>query len=893
MKIITTHKNADFDSLSSMVAAKKLYPDALFAFPGSQEKTLRDFLIHSTLYIFNIAKPKDVDYHAVDTLILVDTRQKGRIGEFAEIVDLKKAKIHVYDHHPATDDDIKGDVQYIKTIGATVSMLVNMIKDRGLEVSPEEATVMMLGIYEETGSFQFQSTTVEDFAAAAFLLSKGANVNIVSDMLVKEMTPEQVFLLNDLINNASVYNINGVDIVVTEVSTEDYVGDLAVIVHKFRDMENINALFALFRMEDRIYVIGRSRIPEVDAGHILSLFGGGGHKEAASSTIKDMTVIEARDKLIQALKHEIKPLWRAKDIMFFPVKSVEAGQPIAEANDIMVKYNINALPVLAKEKVVGVITRQVVEKAAFHKLEDIPVKEYMSTESSTVHPDDSLEKVKEIIIGNNQRFLPVAKEGELVGAITRTDLLRILEDEIAKTVFGKLEFHDMYEKRKNVKKLMEERLDKETMVKLTAIGDLADRMGYHAYLVGGFVRDLLLRLENLDIDIVIEGDGTLFAEEMGKAFKVKVKQHKEFATAKVIYEDGFKIDIATARLEYYKAPAALPTVEHSSLKLDLHRRDFTINTLAISLNRNAFGQLLDFFGAQRDIKEKTIRVLHSLSFVEDPTRVFRAIRFEHRFGFHLGKHTLSLIKNAVKMNFLSKIQGRRIWTELTLILGEEEPEKVLKRLQDLDLLKFIYKDLAFDKEKERLFVQMRTVSKWYDLLYRGKPCEKVEYYLLGLTDGFKDEDVLGFCEATEMIESLRKRVLDNSKAIKETMLKFLFQLSAMKKSAIYRQLEPLSQEARLFIMAKTRSEEVKKIISNYITYADSLKPSLTGNDLKDMGVHEGPIFKDILESLKEAKIDRGLKTREEEIRFISDYLRETGRLTEDNQKVAYTKEKVG
>ena len=893
MKIITSHKSADFDSLSSMVAAKKLYPDALFAFPGSQEKTLRDFLIHSTLYIFNIAKPKDIDYNAVDTLILVDTRQKGRIGEFAEIVDLKKAKIHIYDHHPATDDDIKGDVEYIKTIGATVSMLVNMIKEQGLEVSPEEATVMMLGIYEETGSFQFQSTTVEDFAAASFLLSRGANVNIVSDMLVKEMTPEQVFLLNDLINNASVYNINGVDIVVTEVSTEDYVGDLAVIVHKFRDMENINAIFALFRMEDRVYVIGRSRIPEVDAGHILSLFGGGGHKEAASSTIKDMTVIEARDKLIQALKQNIKPLWRAKDIMFFPVKSVDAERPISEANDIMVKYNINALPVLGKEKVVGVITRQIVEKAAFHKLEDIPVKEYMSTESSTVHPDDSLEKVKEIIIGNNQRFLPVAKEGELVGAITRTDLLRILEDEIAKTVFGKLEFHDMYEKKKNVKKLMEERLDRESMVKLSAIGDLADRMGYHAYLVGGFVRDLLLRLENLDIDIVIEGDGILFAEEMAKTFNVKVKQHKEFATAKVIYEDGLKIDIATARLEYYKAPAALPTVEHSSLKLDLHRRDFTINTLAISLNKNAFGQLLDFFGAQRDIKEKTIRVLHSLSFVEDPTRVFRAIRFELRFGFHIGKHTLSLIKNAVKMNFLSKIQGKRIWTELTLILGEEEPEKVLKRLQDLDLLKFIYNGLTFDKEKERLFVQMRTVSKWYDLLYRGKPCNKVEYYLLGLTDGLKDDDVLGFCETTEMTESLRKRVLENSKAIKEATLKLLSQLSAMKKSAIYKQLEPLSQEARLFIMAKTRSEEVKKIISNYITYADSLNPLLTGNDLKSIGIHEGPIFKEILESLKEAKIDRGLKTREEEIGFVTDYLRQTGRSTENNHKAAHTKEKVG
>lgn len=876
MKVITSHKNADFDSLSSMVAAKKLYPDAIFAFPGSQEKTLRDFLIHSTLYIFDIARMKDIDYSAIDTLILVDTRQKSRIGEFARIVDLKKAKIHIYDHHPGTDDDIKGDLEYIRNIGATVSMLVLMIQEQGIAVSPEEATVMMLGIYEETGSFQFPSTTIDDFAAASFLLSKGANINIVSDMLVKELTPEQVFLLNDLINNASACNINGIDIVITEVSTEDYVGDLAVIVHKFRDMENINVIFALFLMEDRVYIIGRSRIAEVDVGHILSLFGGGGHKEAASSTIKDVTIIEAREKLMQLLKHNIKPLWRAKDIMFFPVKSVDAECPISEAKSIMVKYNTNALPVLSNGKVVGVITRQIVEKAAFHKLEDIPVKEYMSTDSLTVKPDDSLEKVKEIIIGNNQRFLPVAKEGELIGAITRTDLLRILEDEITKTVFGKLEFHDMYAKRKNVKKLMEERLEKETLNKLTDIGNMADRMGYHAYLVGGFVRDLLLRNENYDIDIVIEGDGILFAEEMARVFYVKVRQHKEFSTAKIVYRDGFKMDIATARLEYYKAPAALPTVEHSSLKLDLHRRDFTINTLAISLNKNTFGQLIDFFGAQRDIKEKTIRVLHSLSFVEDPTRVFRAIRFEHRFGFHIGKHTMSLIKNAVKMNFLARIRGKRIWTELTLILLEDMPERVLKGLQDLDLLKFIYPGLTFGKEKDKLFAQMHAVFKWYELLYRGKPCGRIEYYLLGLIDQMKDEDIIEFCKMTEMTETSKRRVLDNSNKTKETMLKFVFELNKMKKSAIYKQLEPLSPEAKLFIMAKTRSEEIKKLIFNYITYIDTFKPVLTGKDLKKMGIQEGPVYKEMLDTLKDAKIDMDLKTKDDEINFIRGYRKKKG-----------------
>ena len=876
MKVITSHVNADFDSLSSMLAAKKLYPDATLVFPGSQEKTLRDFLIHSTLYLFDIEKMKKIDYDAVDTLILVDTRQKTRIGEFAKITDNGKVKIHIYDHHPASKDDVKGDLEVIRSTGATVSILVPLLKDRQIPLTAEEATIIMLGIYEETGSFQFSSTTIADFEAASYLLSKGASVNLVSDMLIRELTPEQVFLLNDIIQNATVYNMNGIDIVITEASTERYVGDLAVIVHKFRDVENINVLFALFRMEDRVHIIGRSRIPEVDSGYIMSLLGGGGHKVAASATVKDMTLIEAKDSLIEILRHNVKPLWKAKDIMFFPLKSVDATGSIRDAKIILTKYNINALPVLSGSRVVGIITRQVAEKAVFHKLENVPVREYMFTEFQTVEPDDSIEKVKEKIIGNSQRFLPVVKDGELKGAITRTDLLRILEDEIAKTVLEKLEFHEKYVKRKNVRKTMGERLNEEVLKKLEDMGNLGDQLGYHVYLVGGFVRDLILRDENYDIDVVIEGDGITFAEEMAKRFNVKIRPHKEFATAKILYPDGFKVDIASARLEYYKAPAALPIVEHSSLKLDLHRRDFTINTLAISLNKNTFGELIDFFGAQRDIKEKTIRVLHSLSFVEDPTRVFRAIRFELRFGFKIGKHTLDLIKNAVKLNFFAKIRGKRIWTELALILEEEAPEKILKRLNDLDLLRFVSSLLTSNREKEKLFTQMQAVFKWHEFLYQGKPVNKLQYYILGLLDHMKNEDVVEFCKGMEMSERVRRTVIDNTERLRDAMAKLSMGIYVMKKSETYRTLEPLSREAKLFIMAKTKSEEIKKTISGYITSRDFCKPLTTGEDLKKLGIKEGPIYKEVLERLKDAKIDMNLKTKEEEARFVEIYLTEKG-----------------
>jgi tRNA nucleotidyltransferase (CCA-adding enzyme) len=875
MKVITTHYNADFDALSSMVAAKKLYPDALLVFPGSQEKSVRDFLIHSTAYFLDIAKPKELDYDAVDTLILVDTKQRKRIGELARLLDNKNLTVHVYDHHPPAEDDIKGEVHVTGSTGACVTMLIALLREKDIDLSPEEATIMMLGIYEETGSFQYPSTTKEDFDAASFLLSKGANVNIVSEILVKELSPEQVYLLRDLIEAATVYNVNGIDVVITEGSSEDYIGDLAVLVQKFRDMENLNAVIALFRMDDRIYVIGRSRIPEVDVGHVLTLLGGGGHKEAASATVKESTMEETKTKLLQYLNQYVKPLWQARDIMFFPVKTVDQDAPISEAKTILTKYNINAMPVTSGDVIAGIISRQIAEKAAFHKLENLPVKEYMFTEFSVAAPEDSIQRVKEIIIGGNQRFVPVVKEGILEGAITRTDLLRILEDEIRKTILGKMDYHDIYEKRRNVKKLMEERLSREVLDKLSAIGNLADEMNYHAYLVGGFVRDLLLRIANYDIDIVVEGDGIRFADALARLVNAKVRTHKEFGTAKVIYPDGFSVDIATARLEYYKAPAALPIVEHSSLKLDLYRRDFTINTLAISLNKNTKGELIDFFGAQRDIKEKAIRVLHSLSFVEDPTRVFRAVRFERRFGFQIGKFTLNLVKNTIRMGFLSRIKGSRMWSELALILAEENPGAVLKRLQELDLLKFIYPQLAFDAEKEKLFREMDTVLKWYILLYKGK-LNQTFYYLLGFVDHVGLKDVGELAGKLELSETMRNKLENDVDKTRKVMAKFGAAIRTMKKSEIYRELEILSLEARLFTMAKAQSDDMKKAISNFITYADTFKPFLSGKNLKQMGVKEGPVFGEILDALKDAKIDLALTTREQEIAFVHQYIHERG-----------------
>jgi tRNA nucleotidyltransferase (CCA-adding enzyme) len=252
LTIIATHVNADFDALASMLAAQKLYPDGLVVFPGSQEKNLKNFFINSMAYLFNMADIGDIDFEKVKRLVLVDTRQPGRIGKLSELLKRKDIEIHIYDHHPGTDNDIKGDLEVHRMSGANVTLLIEIISQKGIDISGDEATIMCLGIYEDTGSFTFPSTTEKDFKAAAFLLSKGANLNVVSDLIARELSPEQVSLLNDLIQSASRYNVHGVEVVVASVTTEKYMPDFAFLVQKMVKMENLDALFAIARMENKI-----------------------------------------------------------------------------------------------------------------------------------------------------------------------------------------------------------------------------------------------------------------------------------------------------------------------------------------------------------------------------------------------------------------------------------------------------------------------------------------------------------------------------------------------------------------------------------------------------------------------------------------------------------------
>ena len=866
MEIITSHTNADFDALASMVAAKKLYPGAKLVFAGSQEKSMRDFFLESTAYSIETERLRNIDVDKITRLIIVDNRNPNRLGKLAGALGRPGVSVHLYDHHPRTGGDIKGEQELIEEVGATTTLMVELLQQKGIAITPFEATVFALGIYEETGALTYLSTTARDARAAAYLIGQGANLNVVADFIVRDLTPEQVAVLNELSAAAKSYDINGVTVVVAAIATPHFVPDLAALAHRMRDRDGLDVLFLVVQMGDKTHVIGRSRLPQVNAGKVLEPLGGGGHLTAASAVARDLTYLETRERLIDILKRHIVPGRAASDIMTSPVKTVPTRTSIEQANEQMTRFSVNVLPVLDGTRFLGIITREVVQKALFHGLANRTVDEFMSTGVPVAVPDMPMARVEQVMIGERQRFMPViAEDGTVVGAITRTDLLRSLHEQR----FGAagLPAEPGTQPVRNVRGMLEERLPAAVRETLKAVGEIADESGFPVYLVGGIVRDLFLRMENLDVDIVVEGDGIVFAGMIVRKLGGRMRTHQKFGTAVVVLPGGVKLDIATARLEYYETPAALPTVELSSIKKDLYRRDFTINTLAVRLNRDRFGELIDFFGGLRDIKERTIRILHNLSFVEDPTRVFRAIRFEQRFDFPIGKHTRNLIRSAVNLKLFNKLSGERIYDELVLMFSELDPLKVLRRMEELDLLKFLHPNLRFGAELERLFAGISETLTWYRLLYLEVPVERWFVYFLGLLDRLKDEAAQEALERLAVPPRVRKRVMASRLHCRDILFEF-YRDARLPASRVYDLLHPLDIEQVLVMMAKARKEPAKRYISLYLTRLRNVNVSLTGDDLKRMGLPPGPRYKKILAGLLDAKLDGAVTTKEDEVAYV-------------------------
>ncbi|MCK4739097.1 MAG: CBS domain-containing protein [Deltaproteobacteria bacterium] len=876
MELITSHTNADFDTLGSMVAAKKLYPNAVVAFSGSLEKTLK-IAVEKIKLPFKIEPTKNIKLEKITRLILVDVSDSKRLGGFTSVINNKNLEIHIYDHHTDNASQTNASLEVIEKCGSTTTILTLIIKAKKIKITPIEATIMMAGIYEDTGSLSFQSTTTKDYEAASYLLEKGADLKTTSELIKHSLTPTEVSALSRLIENETTYLIEGIEVVIATVILENFLGqkkyrgEISNLAQHLVEIDPVPHLFLLADMGGRIHIVGRSSTSRINVGVILTSLGGGGHSTAASATLTNSTLIEAKERLIKALQKNIIPKKTVSSIMTTPAITISGDETINAAAKLMRNYNLNALPIMKNNFPVGILTRQVASKARHHDLGTEKIENFMSTEPELVTPRTSIETTREKVISGEQRILPVMERKKIIGVVTRTDLLKLLHEELK--ISNSKKSH--LTKEKNLSSQMRERLPVWVQDLLKNAGEVALREGFKAYVVGGFVRDLVLRRDNLDIDIVIEGDGIDFAKKFAASLKTKsldfkkirVRTHERFKTAVIIFPDGFKIDIATARLEYYEKPGALPTVELSSLKLDLFRRDFTINTLALSINPKSFGKLIDYFGALGDLKSKTIRVLHNLSFIEDPTRALRAVRFSVRFDFIIGKHTLNLIKKTLPLKLAGKAQVTRVRDELINILKEKTCENIFTKLSELNLLRLINEKICWNNKIAKLFSEVDSTLSWYALLYKPWKINTWLVKFLALTDGLREHDLMFVIEKL-VLPGRKKRTAITVRDKGLQTLSVLKNNKTLNGSKTFALLNDLPLELIIYIMAKTKLKTTKKIISEYVSELKGMEIILTGADLKKLGIKEGPVIGEILNLLHEKKLDKKIESKSEELEFV-------------------------
>lgn len=869
MDIITSHNSLDFDGLAAMVAAGKLYPSAVKVFSGTLARNVKQFM---ALYkdSLTIKTPGQIDLQKVERVILVDTKNLKRLGSLKGLEALNCRYI-IYDHHPPSPEDLVGEVNEVHMVGAATTILVEKIKEAGLDVSPFEATILALGIYEDTGSLMFSSTTVRDVLAVAYLLERGANLTVVNAFIGRTFSSEQRQLMQRLLSSAIHYQIKGLDVVVAVSEEEGFTPGLDLVVHRLAEVEAADAVFVLAVMQGKLNVVARSQVPNIQVNKILFALGGRGHEKAASAVVKNMGIEEAKNKILEELR-QVQPGLVARDIMSSPVKTIPMDVSMEEAGRIMLRYGHTGMPVVDGDKMVGVISRRDVDKARMHNLGHAPVKGFMSREVIWVEPNTPVTEIQRIMVERDIGRVPVVEEGKLIGIVSRTDVLRTLHGEDYPEDHMILYSKTEGEESPDVRELLNTRLPTRIREIMELAGYTGESLGYRVYCVGGFVRDLLLGVPNFDVDLVVEGDGVHFAEELAKVLGGRARSHERFKTAVVISQDGVKVDVATARTEYYEFPAALPQVERSSLREDLYRRDFTINTMAIALNPDRFGELIDYFGGRRDLARGLIRILYNLSFIEDPTRILRAIRFEQRFKFRIEPDTLRLAKDAVERKLLGQLSYKRIRQEMILILSEKDPVPAIKRMQEIGVWEYVLPEVKLDEEMLLVLRRVPRVLGWLAERHLLVGLRPWVVYVMLLLSRLREEEFHQVLQRYQF-DKTTAQGLKEARQVPELVSR-LEEMPSPGMSDVDLLMKNLSSEGRAYFLICLKKEACFEIVTKYLETASGLKVFLKGNDLRELGIKPGPVYQVIFEELRKARIEGLARTRQDELELVKRWIEE-------------------
>ena len=879
MHLIMTHEQADFDAIASLLGAFLIGKDEIALLPRQMNRNVQSLLnLYQTVLPFT--QPDDLTRGSIETITLVDTQSLVTIKGLHQ-----GTQITVVDHHPKKSD-FPNSWKFVETkTGASTTFFVQQLQIQTTPLSKVTASLLLLGIYEDTGSLTYSCTTPADMHAAAFLLEQGASLDIIADFLNPPLSSSQQSLMDELVKNSISVKLEGQTIIVSSADGTNVIDEISSIAHKMFTLLDPDALFIFVNTSEGIRLVARSISDHINVARITVRFGGGGHERAASALIKPILdkpttdfLEELVSQFIQELPAQVTPGSKVGQIMSRQPLLITPTTTAKEALQLMQQFGYEGYPVVQHNKVIGLLTRRVVDRAITHKL-NLPAISLMDAGSITISPDDSLEKLQDLMSSSGWGQVPVIDPGskEVIGIVTRTDLLKSLAG------------NNGYGDRVNLSSVLEENLPTVKLALIKLISTQAAENNLPIYLVGGLVRDILLKQNSQDLDFVVEGDAIPLARMLAAKYGGKISSHRQFGTAKWMISGTGKnllfsqfkesllnpaelpsaVDLISARTEFYSYPTALPTVKQGSIKLDLQRRDFTINTMAIRLDGNHYGELYDFWGGSNDLNQGFIRVLHSLSFVDDPTRILRAVRFEQRLNFKLEERTLQLLKDS--RSLLKQVSGDRIRHELDLILSGKHSSEIFHRLQELGLLTCIHPDFIWKNEYKKplekaLFDKIN--KKWgLSEMVGNVPAQRFIAYLIILSS-------IPTLQVNAIVKRLHLSAVLKSALLQSNSLLIEFpHLLQSKPSKIVRRLEKTPAAVLYAIHLLAPQKSWQELIHQFQTKWKKVKPITSGETLKQLHLSPGPIYQNFLSVLRAAWLDGEVKTKEDEETLLKKLLK--------------------
>ncbi|NCO74747.1 MAG: CBS domain-containing protein [Cyanobacteria bacterium] len=904
MDLILCHQTADFDALGAAVGLTKLHLGAKIILTGGAHPSVKNFL---ALHRDELAlmEFRSVNPQKIRNLFIVDTQNSSRLGKATEWLDLENIEsITIYDHHLENEANITASFKYIEKVGSSATIICELLQEKSLTLNTIEATVMALGIHVDTGSLTYEQTTSRDALALAWLMTQGINLRTIGEYVEPSLAPSLQQLLPQALKNLQTEIINGCCVGWILLETPNFMAGLSNLAGRIRDLTEVDVFLLghyygysvkskqIFseteeKKKGKLTVIGRSGIDSVNLASIFTDFGGGGHSSAASFNLRCDNPQEIINNLLTQIKDLIPFPLVARDLMSSPVRTILPHLTIEKAQRILLRYGHSGLFVVTeKGELVGVISRRDIDLALHHGFSHAPVKGYMTKNVQKIHPQTSFRDIQSLMVNNDIGRLPVMENNELLGIVTRTDILRHLHQ----FSLNDSPSQDTLPLLSCLLPSFEKHLHPPIWKLLQQAATYAQTQGWHLYLVGGGVRDLLLTsscdtLSLQDIDLVVDGfhksaiteAGVKLAKSLQNIYpQARLSIHGEFQTAALLWHKdenlgSLWVDIATARTEFYPYPAANPVVESSSIRQDLYRRDFTINALAVRLTHPRGGELLDFFGGLKDLRSNFIRVLHPNSFIEDPTRIFRAVRFAVRLNFIIESETREYINYAISSGVYERVSSEktsipalttRLKAELNYILQAQYWKPALKLLQEVGALTCLHKNCQLTPQ---LWWQIRCLDRWLRYYHLDEQNPPVTCWLLRL------EIILAsFMEGVKVAENLQlpkdsiqrlKYLSINEENIKNTLSTCQSISEKVKFLSTY---QPLT----LLLVAVKNDKHIRKTIWCYLMTWNKIKFPFNGDDLRDLGYKPSKKYKQILTTVQALFLDGKINNTLEAKDFI-------------------------